>query len=432
MEDVTEFIDTYSDDLITIHEARAASYTHPLRSDFAFAESLLDASFCRILIVFVIGGIEALLESWQDRDKLNVLDKYFAKGVSNGDRIKSLCNAFLNAGIQVDEDVFNDYLAIKYLRNTIIHHGWRSKERDWIDERGFPRDTRELKKEHLDRIEHVNQNMMLYIALTGMTDPNSTKPSKLIKLDETITRRRDESGIISVRDISRIIWNNLERIDNHIYSDIEKAATTNEYNWTKGYTNTELEALGYDECKRLFFLAARRASEENYEPLVRHRVMAQEALQFWREYWQRVVVKIEDSVRPALDVLSSSDFNPEMPEWSVIANAKEDIAQELVDQFLTEDGLFTSKQIVNALQAGKSAYKLVPNIMPVALLTIRLPIVDPPNTLEYLQEAERALEIFQLNRAWYECVEHQCRLTDDTLGFYALMIREFSQRQCGE
>ncbi len=37
--DVGEFIDTYSDGLITIYEARAAAYMHALRSDFAFAES---------------------------------------------------------------------------------------------------------------------------------------------------------------------------------------------------------------------------------------------------------------------------------------------------------------------------------------------------------------------------------------------------------
>lgn len=58
--DIGEFIDTYSDDLIYLHEARVALRTHPLRGDYAFAE-YLDASFCRMLAVFMIGSIEVML-----------------------------------------------------------------------------------------------------------------------------------------------------------------------------------------------------------------------------------------------------------------------------------------------------------------------------------------------------------------------------------
>jgi hypothetical protein len=430
--DVGEFIDTYSDDLITIHEARAAAYSHPLRGDYAFAESLLDASFCRILVVFVVGGIEAMLESWRDRDRFNVLEKYFADKATNGERVTSLYQAFPDAGIQVDRQIFDDYLAIKYLRNTVIHARWKEHEKDWLDARGFPSDTRKLTKEHLDKIEHVNQNMMLYIALTGMADPNAPRPTKLVRLDETITRRKDESGIIRVRDIARIIWKNLERIDAHIYRDIEKAAVTKEYDWTAGRSQTELEALGHDECKRLFYLAARRAGEENHEPLIRHRDLAKEALEFWREYWQRAVAQHEESVRPALDVFASPHFKPEMPEWSVLANVQGNDAYRLADHVLPGTGPLTSEQVVRALHAGKRAYELVPNIMPVTLFTVRLPIVDPRNTLAYLREAERALEVFRLNRAWYECVEHHRRFTDESLGFYVRMCTEFAQRPLGE
>jgi hypothetical protein len=426
--DVGEFIDTYSDDLITIHEARAAAYTHPLRGDYAFAELLLDASFCRILVVFVVGGIEAMLESWCDLDKFNVLEKYFAHNVKNGERVASLYQAFSDAGIHVDRQVFDDYLAIKYLRNTIIHGRWKEHEKDWLDARGFPSDTRKLTKEHLDKIEHVNQNMMFYIALTGLADPQAPRPAKLVKLDETITRRKDDTGILRIRDIERIIWNNLSRIDGHIYADIEKAAITKLYDWTGGRSKAELEALGHEECKRLFYLAARRAGEENHGPLARHRDLAKEALEFWREYWQRAVAPHEDSVRLALDVFASPHFKPELPDWSVIANVQEDVVYRLVDHVLSGAGPLTSEQVVRALRAGKLAYELIPNIMPVTLFTVRLPIVDPGNTLAYLREAERALDVFRLNRAWYECVEHGRRFTDASLGFYVRMCRDFAQR----
>jgi hypothetical protein len=428
--DINEFIDTYSDDLITIHEARAAAYTHPLRGDYAFAELLLDASFCRILVVFVVGGIEAMLESWRDRDRFNVLEKYFARNVKNGDRVTSLYQAFSDAEIHVDREVFDDYLAIKYLRNTIIHGRWKEYEKDWLDARGFPSDTRKLTKEHLDKIEHVNQNMMYYIALTGLADPNARRPAKLVKLDETITRRKHDTGILRIRDIARIIWNNLERIDAHIYADIEKTVITEQYNWTEGRSRDELEALADEERKRLFYIAARRAGEEDHEPLARHRARAIEALQFWHEYWQRAVVSRgldEESIQRALQVFRSSDFEPENPSWSLMANVQEDAADRLVDHVLAGAGPLTSGQVVHALRAGKLAYELVPNIMPVTLFTVRLPIVDPGNTLAYLREAERALGVFRLNRAWYECVEHRRRFTDDSLGFYVRMCREFAQ-----
>lgn len=80
--DIREFIYTYSDDLMTIHHARAAAHTHPLRGTYGLAAPRLDASFCRILAVFFVSGMEAALQSWHERDRLIVLDKYFARDVT--------------------------------------------------------------------------------------------------------------------------------------------------------------------------------------------------------------------------------------------------------------------------------------------------------------------------------------------------------------
>lgn len=165
--DVSEFIDTYSDDLIFLHQARSALLTHPLNGWYALAQ-LVDSSACRMLTVFMIGSIEAMLEAWRDQDHLGVLDPYFAKDVPNGERVSSLYEAFVAVGIQVDRGVFDDYLAIKYLRNTIVHGKWKENEKKWLDSRGFPTDTRKLTKECFDRIEHVYENMMLYVALTSV------------------------------------------------------------------------------------------------------------------------------------------------------------------------------------------------------------------------------------------------------------------------
>jgi hypothetical protein len=429
--DLGEFIDTYYDDLTTIDHARAAVYSHPLRDDYALAEWRLDASFSRILVVFGVAGIEATLESWRARNTSNVLEKYFADNVTNGERVTSLYQAFLDAGSQVDREILEDYLAIKYLRNILIRAQCKEDEKDWLDARGFPSDIRKLTNEHFDKIKHVNQNMLLCLGITNRFERSARNPINLVGFSKTITPRKDESGIIRVRDIVRIIWNNLERIDSYIYRDIEKVAVTEKYDWSAGLSETELRTLGHDECKRLFYLAARRAGEENHELLVRHRDLANEALEFWREYWQRVIAPHDQSIKSALDVFTSPHFNPEMPVWSVLANVEEDDAYQLADDVLQGTGPLTSEQVVRAFHAGKLAYGLVPNIMPVSLLTVRLPIVDPRNTPVYLREAERAIEVFRLNRAWYECVENNSRFTDECLGFYVRMCKEFAQRPLG-
>jgi len=429
--DISEFIDTYSDDLITIHEARAAAYTHPLRSDYAFGELLLDASFCRILVVFVVGGMEAMLESWRDRDRFNVLEKYFAQNVTNGERVTSLYQAFSDAGIPVDEQVFDDYLAIKYLRNTIIHGRWKDHEKDWLHARGFPTDTRKLKKEHLDKIEHVNQNMIFYIALTGIAEPDAPKPAKLVRLDEAITRRQDETGILRIRDIDRIIWNNLERIDGHIYKDIERAAISEQYTWTAGLSQAQVEALDHEDRKRMFYLAARRAGEENYEPLAQHRALAKEALEFWCEYWNRAVGSPldDDRIAQAAELLESSEFAQAVsgaPWPSFIHNIPDDAARSIVDSVLEKSAKFTTEQIVNAFKSGHHMYGAVRSIMPITLFTVRLPIVDPANTSAYLREAARARRAFRLNRAWYSWAEDHCPPSGDGLAFYARMAQELA------
>jgi len=272
----------------------------------------------------------------------------------------------------------------------------------------------------------------LYIALTSSAGRNARNPQQLIRLDETVTRRMDDTGILRLRDIDRIIWINLERIDAHIYADIENTVTSDQYDWAKGYTPEDRGRLARDERKLLFYLAARRAGEANYELLAQHRALATEALEFWHEYWQRVMTPLamdRERVQRALHVLESPHFRPEIPIWSAVCNLPEDHdANRLVTSVLQGDAPFTSDQVVDALRAGKLAYEAMPNITPVTLLTVRLPIVDPTNTSTYLWEADRALSMFRLNRAWYSCVENHRAFNDENLEFYMRIRQELTQR----
>jgi hypothetical protein len=396
----SEFIDTYSDDLTHLHDAWRALLTHPLSDYWAFP-ALLDASFCRVAAIVWVGGIDAMLEDWRARrrDTAHILDKFFAKKARNGDRVRNLYDAFHAAGVQVDEEIFHDYLAIKYLRNTIIHGKWNEHEKTWIDLRGFPTDTRKLTRHHLQKIDYVGQNMMLYIALTGYVPGEGAsrpKPYKPIKLDETVSRWDQDRGILSTDEFSRIIWNNLEKLNSLFREAIEKTVTTEQYNWTAGRSSDELNALGHEECKRLFYLAARLAGKEGFQMIAQHRNLAREALIFWQDYWLKAV---------------NSGLKDE-----TIALATERLLQPSDDSSL-----------LDALNYGELAYKFFRNIMPVELLTLQLPIIDPDNTAVYLWEADRALRAFRLNRAWYFRIEHTRQPPDESLSFYDRMRGEFAQ-----
>jgi hypothetical protein len=412
--DVSEFIDTYSDDLIYLHEARRALLTHPLSEHYAFSDHS-DASFCRITAVFVVGAIEAMLADWREqrRDETKILDRYFEQGVKNGDRVRNLYQAFRDAGIEADEQIFDDYLAIKYLRNTIIHGRWHEHEKEWLDRRDFPADARKLTTDHLHKMDHVVQNMMFYIFLTGhvrpiasaatasVTPSSNTKPQKLVRLDEAATKRIDDPGILKLRDMERIIWSNLERMNSMLYHAVEETVTHAPYEWTGRRELHEIEALGHTERKRLFYLAARRAGEDNYERLARHREMAREALGFWREYWARAVAG------RGLDEAKIERATVELAQGS------------------------GGSGLVEALQVGKRVYEVVPNIMPVTLLTLYLPITDPENSEEYLLESDRARGALRLNRAWYARVERNRGPQDEGLDFYDDMREEFRRLASG-
>lgn len=426
--EIPEFIDTYSDDIISLQEGRNALLTHSLRRE---SKDLCDASFCRIFAIMMVGSIETMLEAWRERDSLGILDSYFAARISNGDRVASLFNAFNNAGINVDREVFNDYLAIKYLRNVVVHARWKDYEKEWLEHRGFPADTRELTEQHWKKMQSVNRNMMLYIALTSIAKPEPpTGPSsRVIKLSET--EGRDEMGIFRVNDLPTIIWFNLERIDHYIYKNIETAALADDYVWTKGFTVEEVERLSHNERKRLFYLAARRAGESGFPPLEAQRSLGKEALSFWKEYWRltfgqhRIACDDLEQSTKVLEHLHNRNAYPKAPITPLLHHR--DLAIKLIQKLIDRYEPFTEEEVLSALWMGEILYEIMPNIMPVTLFVLGLPIVDPHDTRTYIEEGKRALVAFKLRTYWYMYVEHKT-LPNVDWHFYDDMCELFLSR----
>jgi hypothetical protein len=157
--DIPEFTDTYSDDLTFLEEARETLLSRKSGIEAKWCE----ASFCRMFAVLMVGSIESLLEERHKESPDTVLGVYLDERTRNGDKVKNLCDAFTKAGGPVDPEIFSDYLAIKYLRNSIIHARKKDHEVQWLAQRGFPADTRQLEEKHWQKMQQVNTKMMLYI-----------------------------------------------------------------------------------------------------------------------------------------------------------------------------------------------------------------------------------------------------------------------------
>lgn len=426
---LSEFIDAYSDDLIYLREGRQALLTHPLRREI---KDLCDASYCRMFSTVMIGSIETMLHEWMEQDKIGILASYFAEGVSNGERVKSLHDAFYRAGIRVDKEVFDDFLAIKYLRNVVVHARWKPHEKEWLEQRGFPADTRNLTENHWKKMQSVNDNMMFYIALTSIAKPSKRLPDKVAKLPETIAS--ENVGIVCEKELPHIFWLNLERISERIYKDIQKTVLMENYYWAKDLNKEAIEGMSDIERKVLFYTSARKAGEEHLDILAQHKELTKEALYSWREYWRLTFNQKQvsyDAIVKSTQVISDLHNRgiyfkgPSLP-WN--KDMLPETASKLIRYVLEGYDPLREDQIALALNVGNIVYEIMPNIVAAYLLTVLLPIVDPVNTHKYLEEGEKALAAMELHVAWYWYVEYKKPPVVENLVLYRQLQNLFRER----
>lgn len=427
---IDEFTDTYSDDVIYLREARVALLTHSLRAEI---HELCNASFCRLYAIVMIGSIEAMLERLRTRDNLNILDAYFAQGVTNEDRVKSLRAAFVNNGINVKHDVFDDYLAIKYVRNAIVHASWetqsgqlKKEQVNWIAARKFPTDTRKLNEEHWQRIEWVNENMMFYIALAGI--PNIPPRPDLKDVGMAMSPLPDTSGIIALNEWPRLYWSNLNRISTVIEEQIQAAALASDHHWSMGLSEDQVRAMPHNERKRRFFMAA-KAAASGFEPLIFLARHVENAVSCWSHYTQLVpefnhlAANIVQDVVKSFRVIHDKKIFPRngiFPEWK--DNIPEDIRHQLIVHSFESIEPLRVDQIAAAHQVGAKAKCAIPNIMPLSLFAIQLPIIAPARAQEWAETASYIADVIEVGQSWYSFVE--CRTSPlDTVEFYREMSR---------
>jgi hypothetical protein len=410
---IPEFIDTYSDDLAYLIDSREVLLTHPFRTEI---RKLCDASFCRLITVFMVGSIEVMLEHWKEKDKLGVLNAYFKKNTSNGDRVLSLYEAFRKTEIDVDKEIFKDYLAIKYLRNTIVHSKWRQQEKNWMKSRGFPTDVRKLTGKHWNKILKVNDSLMMYIALTENPELlDIASKNKIVGIRENGEEELTPL-IISRRNLPDVLWMNFDNIHSKIWESIEKVVTSEKY--------SKLLAQSTEGSTKLsFFLTAKKASEDGVEELSEHKQLMSDVLFLWELYRELTFSdrKIDQElIDKNLGILMelhrrNSYFNSFFP-WD--ENWPEEIKLRFVTHFIEDRNGLSEIEIMKSLDMGKIINSFLPSILLVSIFIIYFPLIDVENARSQRDERTFIWSAWKLREAWYSYIERHKPPDDEQWPIY--------------
>lgn len=165
---MNEFIDAYSDDKSYLEQ-----YEILLQKHRGSTEALYIPMLCRFHIVSCIGAVEMCIKQWMENKASDLYNVYFKKNTRNEQKVVALKNAFLNLGLRVEDSVLDDFLALKYLRNTIIHSEWDQDQRIYVLGRGFPDNIMKFNRTHLHRIKSISEKMGTYQGLFLIHSQNS-------------------------------------------------------------------------------------------------------------------------------------------------------------------------------------------------------------------------------------------------------------------
>ncbi|MGV3003419.1 hypothetical protein [Vibrio sp. E150_018] len=382
-----EFIDTYSDDIIYLIEARKALIKDPMVNNL---EPLCTASLSRILIVFTIGTIEASLEHWNEDDQTGILGNYFQSNCSNKQRIESLENAFTEKGIIVDSEIFKDFLAIKYLRNTIVHASWNDRGKEYLIERDFPTDTRQLNEKHWKRIVTIHNNMLMYLGMTKVSSLTGLSG----KIETQEYQENELRKIFKRKDIALIYWSNMERI-----------------NWIiKDYIQSFVQRNGAVD------------KEEIYKIFVEHSDYTLDfdcvdAIQAWDEY-KRLTFDLARITKEKLVIckkilwsLHENNNYPMIQSFITPQNVPRESLEKYESDYLAHifqgEKEFSTSEIHETLSMGENVYWMSKNDTAINMLVNVLPVAFSNQVEDLSERVEFALLAFQVRELWYWFVERK-------------------------
>jgi hypothetical protein len=164
----SEFLDAYSDDQIYLEGLETLVNEHPVEA--ATPEHIKYSSFSRLWAVMMVGSVECMIKEWGVKPGLMDIYSYFDDHQSNQGRVKALVTAFQIRGIAADPEAFEDFLAVKYIRNAYVHGEWNEAHRAFAERKGFPGSLMGFEKAHFLRMKKCYYAVMQCIGTANMLD----------------------------------------------------------------------------------------------------------------------------------------------------------------------------------------------------------------------------------------------------------------------
>jgi len=389
---------------------RQALLSHPL-----FSKTVRDhvnSAYCRLAVMAVVSAVEAVLEAWSENGPKarELWDTYEDDKKSNGDRIGALFEAFNSAGVQVERDTLDKYLAIKYLRNRIVHpepsdaekKRTVQRQREFIKGQGFPAEYEEFpmgfSEDHWRLIWDVFWKMRNWIYRIGFLESGSPLVQLLGGVEAPSRRVEEELRLIRPADLPQLWRFNIEAINSQIAKHMEEVVLED-----PGYSREFSERVAGIPMHEVSLVRSRicqKAAEDGFTTLTQDRSLAALALASWKEWWtvfeaeEITIESIEHSLSTVQDLHETGQYLPPVG-W---ARLPREALTELVAKSLR--GLrVPAEQIADALKVGQRVYALRP-LVAAEFFAIRGPAVNPAGMREYGREGLKALSAAELASTW--------------------------------
>lgn len=119
---------------------------------------------CRQFAELIVAAVESALRIVTDTSKSTIFQPFLKMGgLSNEIQLKAFGLSLTKAMVSYSQNVLDDFLAIKFLRNTRAHGVWKQHQKVWVKDRGFPTDLRRFDPSHWVRMRVTYRAMMDYI-----------------------------------------------------------------------------------------------------------------------------------------------------------------------------------------------------------------------------------------------------------------------------
>lgn len=351
-----------------LRAARSALIAYPKEWDPSLS---VDAPFNRLVIMLAYSVIEErIFRYWQSERFL--AESYFSSD-KNTVKIRSLNDAFKKIGLPIDAETIEDFLAIKYLRNSLIHFGWKfPHEEAHVRTRGFPTDPTELGAEHWQRISTTLYRMITHVGeavfLSGERDDHSWEMAPHDFAYAYAPHKNLSAVLIGKEDLPRLYRHNMERISQHLAEE------------------TDHTDDGADERLRLRAIA----------------------IESWAEYYRLTLsargVTVADMQRAAIidEHIFQHRMHPNEALLNHIENEPGDADHSaIVHRPQWESDRYTSEEIVFALRTSSGAYRYIRGNVPARLLLEQVPRIEPRYTQVDVEHAHRALLACRLSHYWH-------------------------------